>query len=117
MGRYGGDNESVRELRLEDAGGRCSNRVRVMVRDEKVWCRVLCMEKVGGKERKELKANGPNPRFTIFSHMSGRDSRVHGAKSRKVRTTPRHNQDPPPRPSHPPLSRDAATGEHAKTKL
>ncbi|GFO48159.1 hypothetical protein PoB_007466400 [Plakobranchus ocellatus] len=30
---------------------------------------------------------------------------------------PRHNQAPPPRPSHPPLIRDAATGEHAKTKL
>ncbi|GFO47689.1 hypothetical protein PoB_007419400 [Plakobranchus ocellatus] len=48
--------------------------------------------------------------------MSGWNSRVHGNKARKVQITPTALQDPPPRPSNPPLIRNAATGEHAKTK-
>ncbi|GFO20491.1 hypothetical protein PoB_004699600 [Plakobranchus ocellatus] len=105
-----------------------------MVREEKVWCRVLCMEKVGRKERKELKslgeaayfepvifyitnAHGPSPRSTTFFLMSGRDARVKGTKARKVRTTSTAQSRPASGPSHPPLIRDAATGEHAKTKL
>ncbi|GFO04019.1 hypothetical protein PoB_003052400 [Plakobranchus ocellatus] len=48
--------------------------------------------------------------------MSGRDSHVHGPSPAKSAQHPRHTH-PPPRSSHPSLNRDAATGEHAKTKL
>ncbi|GFO08507.1 hypothetical protein PoB_003501200 [Plakobranchus ocellatus] len=87
-----------------------------MVREEKVWCCVLCIEKVGrkeGEERVEIlggrlpiasqpiiyitNAHGPSPRSATFFLMSGRDSHVNGTKARKVRIASKSH----PRPAIP----------------
>ncbi|GFO36614.1 hypothetical protein PoB_006311900 [Plakobranchus ocellatus] len=102
-----------------------------MVRVEKVWCRVSCMEKVGGKERKKLKALGGGcllracqltislipmalTRDLLFSRTCLEGILVSTEpRPAKSGQHPRHNQNPPSRPSQPSLIRDAATGEHA----
>ncbi|GFO41628.1 hypothetical protein PoB_006813300 [Plakobranchus ocellatus] len=85
------------------------------------------MEKVRGKERTRIKilgrrlpiaslsvnyitnAHGPSSRSTTF--------RVHGAKSRKVRTASKAHPRPAT-PTDPPTAETrAATREHAKTKM